>query len=113
MPRSAWSPATATWVTARSPYSGGRHEYRACFRCGARTADARADAREPALLGRPAGRQADAAALHRLREGAALSAAGLPALLLDGQRIQAGATHRHGPYLDGVPSPVQLFLQGR
>ena len=40
----------------------------------------------------------------RLRQGAALSAAGLPALLVDGERLRGGAARRHGPYLDGLPS---------
>ena len=47
-----------------------------------------------------------------LRQGAALSAAGLPALLLDGEHLQGDADRRRRPYLDGVPSSVQLLLQG-
>ena len=46
----------------------------------ARQAGARADAGEPPLLGGPGGRPADAAALRRLRPGAALSAAALRCL---------------------------------
>ena len=46
--RSAWSPATATWATARSPSCGGRDDV------GLRQAAAAADRRHAALLGRAA-----------------------------------------------------------
>src|SRR6478609_2892314 len=107
MPKSVSSPATATWATARSPSCGGQHEH-----AGARAADACADPREPALLGWPARGQADAAALRRVRKGAALSAAGLPALLLDGERVQGGTAQRPAAHLYGVPPSLQLLLQG-
>src|ERR1700687_967525 len=112
MPNWAWSPAMATWATARSPSCGGRHEHRRGGTTRSGTSAADTDARAPALLGRHARRPVRAPALRRLRQGAALSATGLPALLFDGKQLQGSADGRRDPYLDGLPPSLQLLLQG-
>src|SRR5258707_11963006 len=101
MRRSGWSRATATWAMARSPSCGGPHEHRDCRAAVARAPAADADARKPALLGRYARGAVHAPALRRVRQGAALSATGLPALLFDGEQLQGSADRRRYPYLDG------------
>src|SRR5690242_8680966 len=94
----AWSPATATWATDRSRFCGGPHECGTHLdSAGTRTANADADAREPALLGRPARRPFHAPALRQVRKGAALSSAGLSALLLHGKHLAGGAARRPHP----------------
>src|SRR5262245_9084790 len=108
MPRWAWSPATATAATGRSPACGEPPEHwRAAV--GTRTSTAHPDAREPALLGRNARGPVHAPALRVVRQGATLSAAGLPALLLDGQHLQGSVDRRRDPQLDGLPSSLQFL----
>src|SRR5260221_5680347 len=103
----------ATWATARSPSCGGQHELDARparpTSLGSSTADA--DARQPALLGRPARGPLHAPALRRVRPGAALSAAGLPTLLLDGEPVGRGAARRQDSHLARVPPCLPLLLQ--
>src|SRR6185437_5081042 len=95
----------ATLATARSPSCGGREHD------GVRQAAAAADTGYAALLGWLEGRDAAAAALRRVRQGAALSAAGVRCVLVDGLRVDRCERARARAQLDGdapsVPSRME------
>src|SRR5580700_10402690 len=92
---------------ARSPSCGGRDD-----EWGLREATAAPHRRHAALLGWVAGTPTAAAALRRLRQGAALSTPGLRRLLVD-ERCVAGCL-RHGPraFLDRHAPRLPSRIQG-